>query len=564
MTPEDLRLIGGGLFADNTTLSLKDRTLINFQWAVVGRISDITNLEFCDLLWVNDAILINIVRKKVAEQQSLSILCSALMWEIDPFHSLATQLATDPFNPSSRVFPQVAISESGECGSAHTNKVLAALSTSSSCGGQLTPGLRTHSARRGAATHAASNSGLSLADVAHRGKWSMEQMMKLFVYIASTTKGDLKVARVISGWKVADAVVHSPHLAPGLSSRADADPNDSNLQQKFALSLFDKALDRLKPHKFIFTLTASLLMYFEETYRRYPAHILHSKMISVVRSVVNDGQCGEEDALNLLREWSIAVRTRFVQDNVLSLPIGVVADSLTDTARAAQFVGAHTFKETLVGTVATLQSIAGATEETRLRLKVVEDTNEKLVVANKQLATSYSKLAASYEHLVASIEKSMQRMENTITEPERRTIASNSLQLLQPPKWPRTLNKLGGVSLSTLICQYLEEDLEAAPYDRKNRAQTECKRAMVIAFGVMGDRKPMPFRSLSDDATRAKWRAQAQQIAQEVENEIVEQLSDGKRKRKPYITGIVKACDALKSTKRKHEDTTSGNDSYEQ
>lgn len=50
MTPEDLRLIGGGLFADNTTLSLKDRTLINFQWAVVGRISDITNLEFCDLL----------------------------------------------------------------------------------------------------------------------------------------------------------------------------------------------------------------------------------------------------------------------------------------------------------------------------------------------------------------------------------------------------------------------------------------------------------------------------------------------------------------------------------
>ncbi|KAG3028129.1 hypothetical protein PC121_g2140 [Phytophthora cactorum] len=87
------------------------------------------------------------------------------------------------------------------------------------------------------------------------------------------------------------------------------------------------------------------------------------------------------------------------------------------------------------------------TKEIRLRLKVVEDINEKLVMVNKELA-------ASYEQLVASIWMVMQRMENTIIAPEICTSATNPLQLLQPPRWPGFL----GISAPTYKADQAESD----------------------------------------------------------------------------------------------------------
>ncbi|GMF21993.1 unnamed protein product [Phytophthora lilii] len=75
---------------------------------------------------------------------------------------------------------------------------------------RLTPGLTSHSFRRGAAMHA--NDG-SLAEnwIIERGGWQLDRVNKVFGYMLGTTQADQRVARVLSGWSP-KAGAHLPTL----------------------------------------------------------------------------------------------------------------------------------------------------------------------------------------------------------------------------------------------------------------------------------------------------------------------------------------------------------------
>ena len=112
MTIDDLRSIGRILFVQNCSKASKNRTLLNAQWASIGRGSDVGSITFSDIKWADGYILSDITRRKVSKQQSLSVFPSALLWEQDVLHSLAAQIISDPYDVSNQIFSQI----SGENG----------------------------------------------------------------------------------------------------------------------------------------------------------------------------------------------------------------------------------------------------------------------------------------------------------------------------------------------------------------------------------------------------------------------------------------------------------------
>ncbi|EGZ21842.1 hypothetical protein PHYSODRAFT_490928, partial [Phytophthora sojae] len=67
-------------------------------------------------------------------------------------------------------------------------------------GTNLTPGLSSHSFRRGAAQNANSDSKISTPWILDRGGWSMSAVSKAFNYIVGTTQGDQTVGKSLAGW----------------------------------------------------------------------------------------------------------------------------------------------------------------------------------------------------------------------------------------------------------------------------------------------------------------------------------------------------------------------------
>ena len=52
MTMEDLETIGEMQFKRNNVKNLKDRCLVNFQWSMIGRSSDVAGVTFNDFQWM--------------------------------------------------------------------------------------------------------------------------------------------------------------------------------------------------------------------------------------------------------------------------------------------------------------------------------------------------------------------------------------------------------------------------------------------------------------------------------------------------------------------------------
>ncbi|POM79774.1 Membrane protein, partial [Phytophthora palmivora] len=118
-----------------------DRTLLTSQS------SDIGNILFDDLHWLGDFLVIDLTRLKVRQQHSISLFCFPGNWAIDPYHSLACQLIADPWNASDRVFSQIVDGKNEARIATHIFRVLKSLYNDDSAT-RMTPGLRSHSARR--------------------------------------------------------------------------------------------------------------------------------------------------------------------------------------------------------------------------------------------------------------------------------------------------------------------------------------------------------------------------------------------------------------------------------
>ena len=125
MTMEDLGYIGRILFQQNDTKSSKDRTLLNAQWVAIGRGSDIGAITFSDIHWMDGFFLSDITRRKVSKQHALSVFPSALLWEQDVLHALATQIVCEPYDANNKVFPQIGAHGSNELKvAAYINRIL--------------------------------------------------------------------------------------------------------------------------------------------------------------------------------------------------------------------------------------------------------------------------------------------------------------------------------------------------------------------------------------------------------------------------------------------------------
>ena len=107
MTMQDLACIGRILFQQNDAKCSKDRTLLNAQWVAIGRGSDVGEITFADIHWMDGFFLSDITRRKVSKQHALSVFPSALFWEQDVLHALATQIVCEPYDASNKVFPQI-------------------------------------------------------------------------------------------------------------------------------------------------------------------------------------------------------------------------------------------------------------------------------------------------------------------------------------------------------------------------------------------------------------------------------------------------------------------------
>lgn len=112
---------------------------------------------------------------------------------------MACQLMADPYNASDRVFSQIANGKGEARIAAHINRVLKSL-YQSDVEAILTPGLQSHSARRGGAAHASSHGDVNLSYLAHRGLWSMDGFATLLEYILPTSSSDQTIANVLGGW----------------------------------------------------------------------------------------------------------------------------------------------------------------------------------------------------------------------------------------------------------------------------------------------------------------------------------------------------------------------------
>ncbi|KUF86717.1 Cell 12A endoglucanase [Phytophthora nicotianae] len=139
---------------------------------------------------------------------------------------------------------------------------------------KLTQNLQSHSARRGGAAFASSNASVNLSDLAHRGLWSMDGFATLLEYISPTAASDQNVAKVLGGWTDTKQGGHPPTLACFDDESHHTFTRVSDYAKAIRLLHFAK----ISPKGFADCLTATLLMYYRDTLKVSPQHIVHQEM----------------------------------------------------------------------------------------------------------------------------------------------------------------------------------------------------------------------------------------------------------------------------------------------
>ncbi|ETI30319.1 hypothetical protein F443_22560 [Phytophthora nicotianae P1569] len=471
MTIEDLRSISTILFLRNDKKSLVDRLLLNNQWLAIGRSSDVGTIHFSDLHWQGNFFLIDVTRIKVSQQQTISIFCSPICWSIDPFHALACQLLVDPYNTSPKVFSQVTATTTDAHVAAYINRLLKSVYDYDH-EAKLTQNLQSHSARRGGAAFASSNASVNLSDLAHRGLWSMDGFATLLEYISPTAASDQNVAKVLGGWTDTKQGGHPPTLACF----------DDESHHKFTrVSDYAKAIRllhfaKISPKGFADCLTATLLMYYRDTLKVSPQHIVHQEMQRVHATLSPICQCQEE-----LLEWGSKIRKRFVMDTILALPLHIVKQSLSTEEQAEQFVGIHTFADTLERLLLGHQQLVLANEELKNMMRQILDR------------LSSTPTRGSSDRSNAAPEQAREA-EPAPTNPLRPPLVGQS--------WPAGLTTLKGKKLSDFLVQYIMENLGSLPKDSSNRGQKDCLRAVEILSYVADLSSIPPLPPSSCEAER--------------------------------------------------------------
>ena len=100
MTQHELTYFCEVLFKMSTRESINDRGLLAFNWVLLGRISEISELKWSDISFRNTEtykhMTVDVARIKVNHFQSkLSVFLHHSDWKVCPFHALATMLVVN-------------------------------------------------------------------------------------------------------------------------------------------------------------------------------------------------------------------------------------------------------------------------------------------------------------------------------------------------------------------------------------------------------------------------------------------------------------------------------------
>ncbi|OWZ12661.1 hypothetical protein PHMEG_00014140 [Phytophthora megakarya] len=211
-------------------------------------------------------------------------------------------------------------------------------------------------------------------------------------------------------------------------------------------------------------------MYYRDTLEILPQHILHQLLQRVHSSLPVSRECQKE-----LLEWGSKIRKRFVLDNMLSLPIQHVKDSLSMEEQSEQFVGLHTFAETL---------------------DCLLTGHQQLLNANDDLKSMMYRLLDRIDHLEAvsrcfcNTDTATKDRENSEQQRDPIHRGTSALTLRAPrtsTAWPKSLTTLEGKHLSDVLVQFFMEGLGSLPKLSANRSQKDCARAVEIIDMLRSD-----------------------------------------------------------------------------
>lgn len=243
---EDLLKICKFLLQIGDYESLVARALLILQFQVMGRITECTQTVLSDIHFNSrmGALEIDWARSKTAATAKYNIFVEAMHFERDFFHALATMLLMKD-HIDLKLFALIPDSPTQ-----YLNKLLKSICEQL----QIEKDIKTHSSRRGASTHAASDPQIQPHWIAERGSWLMDSINRVFLYIQSTTTNDARVARSLSCWKDVNSVGFPPKLPSTISESQRSDICGSFFQTAAA------SLDL----NLMNCLAASLLMYLDD------------------------------------------------------------------------------------------------------------------------------------------------------------------------------------------------------------------------------------------------------------------------------------------------------------
>jgi hypothetical protein len=226
--------------------SLVARALIILQFQVMGRISECTQTVLSDLHFNSrmGALEIDWARSKTAATAKYNIFVEAMHFERDFFHALASMLLMKD-HIDLKLFATIPDSPAQ-----YLNNLLKSICEQL----QIEKDIKSHSSRRGASTHAASDPQIQPHWIAERGSWLLDSINRAFLYIQSTTTNDARVARSLSCWKDVSSGGFPPKLPSTITESQRLDICGS-LFQTAAASLDLNLMNGL---------AASLLMYLDD------------------------------------------------------------------------------------------------------------------------------------------------------------------------------------------------------------------------------------------------------------------------------------------------------------
>ncbi|GAB9469969.1 hypothetical protein Gpo141_00007229 [Globisporangium polare] len=235
--------------------SLHDAAILTLMWHPFGRAIDTCFARKSQLsVAASGELFLQVARIEASVVQVVSIYKSTERWEQCMLHGLGMLFAGSP-EPSSYLFPlvpRVAVSdlpggqtysqdeailswESLEAKqetsaeppakrvrrrpniSKFINDLIGvasrhASSTLAPDASQMTPGLSSHSLRRGAAAYDNACPKLAIQWISTRGAWLLDSLTKAFAYVGTTTREDQSVGRVLADFKDPELACATPSI----------------------------------------------------------------------------------------------------------------------------------------------------------------------------------------------------------------------------------------------------------------------------------------------------------------------------------------------------------------